>query len=122
MLAIYFLYVFIQRNDVVSVSLGEVFVLTIFAEDENKNLKDAVYSYRRNPTSNPSNIIVVDLQPEDAVLSFAPVSKITTQNVSLVMHNSDQLKNCTFNYDNSYNFSSNFNLNLIDSSTGQVVC
>ena len=122
MLAIYFLYVFIQRNDVVSVSLGEVFVLTIFAEDENKNLKDAVYSYRRNPTSNPSNIIAVDLQSEDAVLSFAPVSKITTQNVSLVMHNSDQFKHCIFNYDNSYNFSSNFNLNLIDSSTGQVVC
>lgn len=99
-----------------------MFALVISAEDENKNLKDAVYSYTRNPMSNPLNIIVVDLKPEDAVLSFAPVSKITTQNVSLVMHNSDQLKHCSFNFDNSYNFSSNFNLNLVDSSTGQVVC
>lgn len=102
-----------------------MFVLIISAEDENKNSKDAVYSYSRNLVSNPSNVIVIDLKPEDAVLSFASVSKMsqmTTQNISLVLHNTDQLKNCTFNYDNFYNFSSNFNLNLVDSSTGQVVC
>ena len=72
---IFSLYVYIQANDVVTVSLGEVFALVISAEGENKNLKDAVYSYTRNPTSNPLNIIVVDLKPEDVVLGFAPVSK-----------------------------------------------
>ena len=104
------------------VSLGEIFALSIFAEDGNRNLKNAVYSYNRNPTSNPSSVIVVDLEPEHAVLSFASVVETTMQNVSLVMYNTDQLEHCTFNYNNSYYFTSQFNLNLIDSSKGQVVC
>ena len=104
------------------VSLGEIFVLTIFAEDANRNLKNAIYSYNRNPTSNPSSIIDVDLEPQHTVLSFAFVTETTMQNASLVMYNTDQLQRCIFNYDNSYYFTSQFNLNLIDSFKGQVVC
>ena len=99
-----------------------MFVLNISAEDENSNLKNAVYSYNKNLNSNPLNIIVVDLKPNGAVLSFASVNKITLQNTSLVLHDADKLQNCTFNYDNSHNFSSEFKLNLIDLSNGQVVC
>ena len=94
----------------------------MFAEDGNKNLKNALYSYSRNAISNPSNIIVIDLEPQHAVLSFASVNKVTMQNTSLVLQNTDQLQNCIFNYNNSYIFTSEFNLNLIDSSKGQVVC
>lgn len=99
-----------------------MFILNISAEDENRNLKNAVYSYNRNLNSNPLNIIVVDLEPSDAVLSFASANKITLQNTSLVLHNTDKLQNCTFNYNSLYNFSSEFKLNLIDLLKGQVVC
>ena len=93
----------------------------MFAEDGNNNLKNAVYSYNRNAISNPASIIVIDLEPEHAVLSFASVNKVTMQNTSLTLQNADQLRNCIFNYNNSYVFASEFNLNLIDSSKGQVV-
>ena len=84
-------------------------------------MKNAVYSYSRNLLSNPSNIIAVDLEPEHAVVSFASVSKMTAQKTSLVLRSTDKLNYCIFNYDNSYSFTSQFNLSLIDSSKGQVV-
>ena len=113
-------------------SLGEIFDLTIYAEDENGNSQDAVYSYYspNNLAANPSNVIFVNLyhNNEDSVLRFASVNKATAtsqpgQKISLVLHNAEQLKSsCITNYDNSHNFNFNFSLNLIDSSDGQLVC
>ena len=94
----------------------------MFAEDGNKNLKNVIYSYNRNTSSNPPSNIVINLEPEHAVLSFASVSKVTMQKTSLVLHNANQQQNCIFNYNNSHVFPSKFELNLIDSSKGQVVC
>lgn len=110
-------------------SLGEIFSLTIFAEDHSGNSKDAVYSYSSYPLIYPSNVIVVDLDPaEGALSSFASVNRMMTnerppvQPLALVMHNAYLLQNCEVNFKNTYNFSSNFILSLIDSSNGAVVC
>ena len=113
-------------------SPGEVFDLTIYAEDENGNSKDAVYSYYspNNLAANPSSTIFVDLDPNrtDSVLRFASVNKATAmsytvQRTSLVLRDSEQLENtCKVNYRDSQVFSMSFSLNLIDSSDGQLVC
>ena len=75
---------------------------------------------------------MVDLNPDDDTLpSFASVNRAAMQNaanftiqkVTLVMHFAEQIKNsCVVNFNNFQNFNSSFNLNLIDSSDGQVVC
>ena len=118
-----------QSSNVVVSSLGEIFDLTIFAEDHNGNSKDAVYSYSRYPIIYPSNVIVVDLDPaEDILSSFASVNRMMTnqrypiQQFALVMRNADLLQKCKENFQNTYNFSSYFVLSLIDSSNGAVVC
>ena len=110
-------------------SLGEIFSLTIFAEDHSGNSKDAVYSYYSYPVIYPSNIIVVDLDPaEGALSSFASVNRMMTnerppvQPLALVMRNAYLLQNCEVNFKNTYSFSSYFILSLIDSSNGVVVC
>ena len=110
-------------------SLGEIFDLTIFAEDHSGNSKDAVYSYSRYPIVYPSNVIVVDLDPAEGTLSnFASVNRMVTnerlpvQQLALVMRNADLHQNCKVNFKNAYNFSSYFMLSLIDSSNGAVVC
>ena len=106
--------------------------MKIYADDENGNSKDAVYSYYtpNNLAANPSSIIYVDLYPnrEDSVLRFASVNKATdrsytytVQRISLVLRNSEELE-CKVNYQNSLCLNLNFSLNLIDSSDGQLVC
>ena len=110
-------------------SLGEIFRLTILAEDHSGHSKDTVYSYSTYPIlAYPSNVIVVDLDPiEDSLSNFASVNRMMTnkpphmQQLALVMHNDDQIENCKINFKNTYNFSSYFMLNLIDSSNGAVV-
>ena len=110
-------------------SLGEIFDMTIFAEDHSRNSKDAVYSYYRNSRDYSSSIIVVDLDPvEDTLSNFASVNRMMpnesppVQQMALVMRNAVQLQNCIANFKNAYNFSSKFVLSLVDSSNGEVVC
>ena len=106
--------------------------MNINAIDENGNYKDAIYSYYtpRSLTIRPLNTIVIDLKPdEDALPNFASVSRATMQNLAftaqqttLVVHYAENIKNsCLINFNNSLSFEYSFNLNLIDSSDGQVV-
>ena len=93
-----------------------------------------MYSYHssRNLTIRPLNTIAVDLNPdEDALPNFASVNRATIQSatyftiqkVTLVMDSAEQIRNsCVVNFNNSQSFNFSFNLNLIDSSDGQVVC
>ena len=106
------------------VSLGEIFTLRLYSEDQDGNLQDAVYSYYRNPIAQPSNVLVVDVDPHEEIASdFAAVNNVTLQNTSLVMNNGElQMNNCAINQRSSFSFPSSFMLNLIDSSNGQVVC
>ena len=98
------------------VSLGEISTLRVHVEDQDGNLQDAVYSYYRNPTAQPSNVLVVDLDPQEEIASnFAAVNDMTLQNTSLVMRNGEQLmNNCAINRRSSFSFPSSFMLNLID--------
>ena len=103
------------------VSLGEIFELIIHAKDENGNLKDAVYSYHspKDLTTNPSNLLSVNLDPEtSSILRFASVNKATTtvQKISLALRNELLKTDCIVGYKNSQYFNYSFNLNLIDSS------
>ena len=109
------------------VSLGEIFELIIHAKDENGNLKDAVYSYHgpKDLTTNPSNLLSVNLDPEtSSILRFASVNKATTtvQKISLALRSELLKTDCIVGYKNSQHFNYSFNLNLIDSSDGQLVC
>ena len=109
------------------VSLGEIFELIIHAKDENGNLKDAVYSYHspKDLTTNPSNLVYVNLDPKtDSILRFASVNKATAtvQKISLAMHNELLKTDCIVGNKNSQYFNYSFSLNLIDSSDGQLVC
>ena len=81
-------------------------------------------------TRRPLNTIVVDLDIDEDLPSFASVNKATIQNntshtvqkVTLVKHYAEQLKNsCVINYQNSQYLNLDFSLSLIDSSDGQVV-
>ena len=76
---------------------------------------------------------MVDLNPdEDTLPNFASVNRAAMQNaanftmqkVTLVMMDfTEQIKNnCVINFNNFQSFNFSFNLNLIDSSDGQVVC
>ena len=113
-------------------SPGEIFDLIIYAEDENGNSKDAVYSYYtpNNLAANPSSIIFVDLDPNksNSVLRFASVKatdrSYKVQRTSPVLHKSEELESkCKVNYRNSQLYLDlSFSLNLIDSSDGQLVC
>ena len=97
----------------------------LFAKDQNNLFQDAVYSYHKNPTASPSDIIEVDLSSvKDITSSFAAVnSNGTLQRTALIMRNSNQLQNiCSVNQKTYQNFLSSFVLHLIDSSNGQVVC
>ena len=105
-------------------SPGEVFNLLLYAEDENSNYKDAIYTYQRNSTASPSSILEVDLDPcHENFASFASLSKrrITTQKTLFMTHDDSVLQNCTVNYQNSEKKSSYFTLNLLDSSNGHAV-
>jgi len=106
------------------VSLGEIFTLRLYSKDQDGNLQDAVYSYYRNPAAQPSNVLVVDLNPlEEVASNFASVNDMTLQNTSLVLHDGEQqMNNCAINQRSSFSFPSSFTLNLIDSSNGQMVC
>ena len=95
----------------------------LFAEDDNSNIKNAIYSYWSNPIANPSSTIEIDLDAtsEDAS-SFASVSRtnVTSQR-TLIVTRDRQLQRCIVNYRNSDKFVSSFSLRLIDSLTGQMV-
>ena len=114
------------------VSPGEIFDLIIYAEDENGNSKDAVYSYYTpdNLTASPSSLIYVNLDPNrnNSVPRFTSVNKATgmsytVQRTSLVLRNSEQLESkCLSNNQNDQYFNLSFSFNLIDSSDGQLVC
>ena len=77
----------------------------------------------------PLNTIVIDLDPdEDTLSNFASVNRATEQNPAftvqktlLVAHSTEKMNNCLINFNNSQSFNYSFNLNLIDSSDGQVV-
>jgi len=97
--------------------------LFLFAKNQNNVLQDAVYSYQKNPTASPSNIIEVDLSfVEDTSMSFAAVnSSGTLQRTVIVMRNFNQLKNiCFINQKTIQTFPSSFMSNLIDSFNGYV--
>ncbi|XP_065897673.1 uncharacterized protein [Dysidea avara] len=117
-------YILIIKNNNVTASPGEVFNLLLYAEDENSNYKDAIYTYQRNSTASPSSILEVDLDPcHENFASFASLSKrrITTQKTLFMTHDDSVLQNCTVNYQNSEKKSSYFTLNLLDSSNGHAV-
>jgi len=98
--------------------------LILYAKDENSNIKNAIYSYRSNPTGHPSSTIEIDLDyaDEEVASSFASVSRrnVTSQRTLIVTHDR-QLQRCIVNYKNSDKFVSSFSLTLIDSSRGQMV-
>ena len=98
--------------------------MILYAKDENSNIKNAIYSYRSNPTGHPSSIIEIDLDytRADVSSSFASVSRrnVTSQR-TLIVTRDRQLQRCIVNYRNSDKFVSSFSLTLIDSSRGQMV-
>lgn len=105
------------------VSLGEIFRLIIYAEDQNGNIQDGVYSYYANLTASPSNVLSIHLDTDDIVTTaYGVVRNVTAQATTLVMHNAAQIQsNCRVNYKNSYSFPFKFSLNLTDSLNGIVV-
>ena len=109
-----------QENETVFAYPGEQFILSLKVLDQNNNEKVGFYTYRSNEHFTEGDVTEIDLTLENKDTSFAVVSRSSNQTTSLVIRNSS----FPFDFMNHNNTITNktFTLNLIDSSTGNIVC
>ena len=101
---------------------GEEFDLLLTVWDQNNNEKVGFYTYPSNMFFTEVDIIEIDLTDDNEDISFAAVDGSFDQKTSLVIRNSTKNFSSFFhNYDKTI-VEKNFTLNLIDSSTGIMVC
>ena len=88
--------------------------------DQNNNEKVGFYTYCSNEYFTEADVTEIDLTSENKDTSFAVVSRSSNQTTSLVIRNSE----FSFDFVNHNKIITNktFTLNLIDSSTGNIVC
>lgn len=99
-------------------------MLSLKVTDQNNNTKVGFYTYPSNMLVTEANVIEIDLTDHgnNENRSFAVVDKRSDQRTSLVLRNS--VKDFSFtslNHNSTYPETA-FTLNLIDSSTGNIVC
>ena len=101
---------------------GEEFILSLRVLDQNNNEKVGFYTYPSNVLFTQADVTEIDLTTNNTDTSFAIVDRSSDQRTSLVVRNSP--KNFSFSVldHNSTITERNFTLNLIDSSTGIMVC
>ena len=109
-----------QENETVFAYPGEQFILSLKVLDQNNNEKVGFYTYHSNEHFTEADVTEIDLTLENKDTSFAVVSKNSNQTTSLVIRNSS----FPFDFMNHNKTITNktFTLNLIDSSTGNIVC
>ena len=97
---------------------GEIFVLSLRISDQNNNEKVGFYTYPSNMFSTQADVTEIDLTTGNDNTSFGVVNGSSNLRTSLVVRDSNE--NFSFSALNYSNTS--FTLNLIDSSTGNIVC
>ena len=100
---------------------GEVFLLSINVLDQNKNEIVGFYTYPSNMFFTEADVVEVDLTIGNEDTRFGVVNKRSSQRTSLVLRNSKE--DFSFSVSNHSNtiIKTAFTLNLIDSSTGNLV-
>jgi len=88
--------------------------------DQNDNKKVGFYAYPSNMLFTEVDVTEIDLTDGNMNTSFGVVNGSSDQRTSLVLRNST--KDFSFTNQNSTIFEVNFTINLIDSSTGIIVC
>ena len=101
---------------------GEIFVLSFSISDQNNNERVGFYTYPSNTFFTEADVTEIDLTTGNEDSSFGVVRGSSDQRTLLVIRNS--AKNFSFSAINYNRTITNvtFTLNLVDSSTGNVVC
>ena len=120
-ICIYMLSIVLQKSKTVNVFPGEVFLLSINVLDQNKNEVVGFYTYPSNMFFTEADVVEVDLTVGNEDTRFGVVNKRSSQKTSLVLRNSKE--DFSFSVSNHSNtiIKTAFTLNLIDSSTGNLV-
>ena len=101
---------------------GEIFVLSLSISDQNDNEKIGFYTYPSNMFFTEADVTEIDLTTGNNNTNFGVVSGSSNLRTLLVVR--DSTKNFSFsalNHSSTIAFAT-FTLNLIDSSTGNIVC
>ena len=102
---------------------GEEFILSLRVLDQNNNRKVGFYTYPSNTLFTEADVTEIDLTTGNSDTSFGIVSKNNSdQRTSLVVRNSTKNFSFSVSKGNSTITEKKFTLNLIDSSTGTMVC
>ena len=101
---------------------GEEFILSLRVLDQNDNEKVGFYTYPSNTLFTEADITEIDLTTDNGDTSFALVNRNSNERTLLVVRNSTRDFSFSFLNHSSTITERNFTLNLIDSSTGIMVC
>ena len=104
-----------------SVFPGEEFILSLKVLDQNNNEKVGFYTYPSNVHLTEADVTEIDLTTGNTDTKFAVVSGSSDQKTSLVVRNSTTKQFSFLSHSNTITEAA-FTLNLIDSSTGNMVC
>lgn len=101
---------------------GEIFAFSLNVLDQNNNEKNGFYTYPSNMLFTEADVTEVDLTADNEETSFAVINRNSNQRTSLVVRNSTAIFSFSAMNQSRVIAEKGFTLNLIDSSTGNIVC
>ena len=97
-------------------------MLSLSISDQNNNKRVGFYSYPSNMFFTEADVTEIDLTTGNGNTSFGVVNENSSLRTSLVVRDSTKPFSFSALNHNSTIAYTNFTLNLIDSSTGNIVC